>query len=236
MKTAETSRRARGFAVATRRTSGARDFRAQRGVSLLFSLIAVVALALAAIALTRSVNTGALIVGNLGFKQDALQASNQATETAIAWLQANLAGTVLYNDVPAQGYYATSLTALDPTGNQTTNNGRAVVDWNGDGCASISGAYASCIAPSAGAAAGNGDTASYVITRLCHNAGDPTASTNSCALSLDSASVDNQNRNDPNYGRSDRQSKKIFEFFYRVIVRTVGPRGTTAYTETIFQM
>ena len=45
--------------------------RAQRGVSLLFALMALAAMLLAAVALVRSVDSGALVLGNLGFKQEA---------------------------------------------------------------------------------------------------------------------------------------------------------------------
>ena len=138
----------------------------QRGVSLLFALIAMVALALAAVALSRSVNTGALIVGNLGFKKDALLASDQAAEQAFAWIQAHIADSTLFADNAALGYYASSLDALDPTGNQTGVATRAVVDWNRDDCASVSGGYGSCLRPSDPITI-NGNTSRYVITRLC---------------------------------------------------------------------
>ena len=62
--------------------------RAQRGMSMLFALMALVILGLGAVALTRSVDTGTLIMGNLGFKQDTLAASSSGAEQAIAWLQA----------------------------------------------------------------------------------------------------------------------------------------------------
>ena len=59
---------------------------AQRGVSLLFALMALAAMLLAAVALVRSVDSGALVLGNLGFKQEATQAADRAAEVARAWL------------------------------------------------------------------------------------------------------------------------------------------------------
>ena len=214
--------------------AGATRRAVQRGVSLLFSLIALVALTLAAVALSRSVNTGALIVGNLGFKQDTMLASDRATEQAFAWIQANINGAVLFNDVTASGYYATSLDALDPTGNLTTVATRAVVDWNSDNCAGVSGAYTSCIQPS-GAVTINGNAARYVITRLCAAAGDPTTGGNTCASPLISASIDDQNRSGYDYARPTGFGQTVISIFYRIVVRTVGPRGTVSYTETIVQ-
>lgn len=58
----------------------------QRGVSLLFAMITVVALSLAAVAMIRSVDTGTTILGNLSFKQDTLLAADEATRLAIKWL------------------------------------------------------------------------------------------------------------------------------------------------------
>ena len=81
-------------------------------MSLLFALMAMVVLSLAAVALVRSVDTGALVIGNLGFKQDALAAGSIGTEAAITWLQAN-AGTALDIDNQAKGYSSVAITALD---------------------------------------------------------------------------------------------------------------------------
>ena len=48
----------------------------QAGASLLFALITLVALALAATALVRSVDTGAIVLGNLGSKKATAIASS----------------------------------------------------------------------------------------------------------------------------------------------------------------
>ena len=50
-----------------RPASGRPRRRAARGASLVFAMITVVALSLAAVALVRSVDTGLNILGNLGF-------------------------------------------------------------------------------------------------------------------------------------------------------------------------
>ena len=81
---------------------------AQRGLSLIITLISLVVMAFAGIALLRSVDTGTLIAGNLGLQETALASADAGTETAIAWLQTNFIGTTLFNDVAASGYYATT--------------------------------------------------------------------------------------------------------------------------------
>lgn len=208
-----------------------RQRRAQRGVSLFFSLVALVALAFAAVALVRSVDTSALVIGNLGFKQDANATADRTAEAAIAWLQANLTGTTLENDRTANGYYATSLDALDPAGNGTSAS-RALVDWNGDDCAyGGSGHTGACIQPSASASYGS-NTGRYVITRLCAAAGPATAGGNTCVTPL--AKVAGQS---PSRGAVGDSTVRLTGVsggpYYRVLVRSVGGRGTVAYTETI---
>ena len=74
---------------------------AQRGLSLLFALLALVALSLAAAGLVRTVGGGSLAVGNLGFKLDATTSADRGGEAAIAWLQANNAGVTLDSNVTA---------------------------------------------------------------------------------------------------------------------------------------
>jgi len=56
----------------------------QAGLSLIFALLALVALSLGAVALIRSVDGGTLVLGNLGFKQDATVSTEKATESAAA--------------------------------------------------------------------------------------------------------------------------------------------------------
>lgn len=205
---------------------------ASRGVALLYSLLALLALSLAAVALVRSVDSGNLVLGNLGFKQDATWTAEQASERAIAWLAAN-AGPTLHDDVPAAGYYASSLDTLDVTGEASGDAGRAVVDWRGDACASYAaGSYGVCRSASAEIALNAGNRARYVITRLCSGAGSPTAIAVDCASPLQTAASISPNRGDVHYG-TGRLSATLSVQYYRVIVRAQGPRNTVTFTETL---
>src|SRR5262245_50720083 len=104
----------------------------ERGVSLMFALITVAALALAAVALVRSVDTGSLVIGNLGFKQDSLLAADDAARQAIDWLDAHKADTALNGTL--EGYSPALIADLDPT-NTSKLVTRIVIDWDDDGCA-----------------------------------------------------------------------------------------------------
>ncbi len=58
----------------------------QKGVVLLITLIMLVAMTLAAIALMRSVDTSNLVAGNMAFEQSSLNVADLGTEQAITYL------------------------------------------------------------------------------------------------------------------------------------------------------
>jgi type IV pilus assembly protein PilX len=216
---------------------------AQRGVSLLFALLALVALSLATLALVRSVDTGALVLGNIGFKQDATVAGDQATREAVAWLKAN--ANSLNNDVAASGYYAstkemkadkTKDAPVDVTGQQQTDPTRKLVDWSDEQdkkCSyATAGSFASCELKTVKATSvTGGNNVRYVIFRLCASEGDSTDDiNNSCAQPLAGAK--------PASGRGliDYSTPRFNPTggpYYRVVVRVLGARNTTGFTETI---
>lgn len=204
----------------------------QHGVSLMFSLIALISLAFAAIALVRTVDTGSLVVGNIGFKQDVTASSDLVANEALNWIAARNAGVTLYADNAANGYFASSLDVLDPTGNGTIGNVRVLVDWNSDNCAyATAGTFANCITPSATVTFGP-NVGRWVITRLCTTAGSPSGAGNSCAVPLNKVSTETGG-GEVKYGGGVRFTPSSGGPYYRIIVRNVGARGTVSYTETI---
>lgn len=206
--------------------------RPSRGVSLLFALLALVALSLAAMGLVRTVGNTSLVVGNLGFKRDATGSADLGAELAIAIvLQPLVGGNGLDNDIPASGYYATSTDALDPTGRNTTMNPRALVNWTNNACAG-SGAFTACLTPSPSTVIGT-NTVSWIITRLCATAGSKDLASNSCAATLTSGVADDANSSGLDYAAPGGLVSGTTVPYYRVIVRTQGGRDTVSYTETI---
>lgn len=219
--------------------------RGLRGVSLVFSLITLAALSLAAVALIRSVDTGSTILGNLSFKQDTALAADEATRQAILWLNANRASATLQGNIGDRGYVASNVSVLDPTGS-STNTARAVVDWTSDPTNPTCSAYPAnsytggCL-PSfaaeqqaAGAGPGgmaNGVSARWVIVRLCASPGDP--ATISCARPLVATSGDSIERDEIRSGGGGRPTLETLSQYFRVIVRAQGGRKTVTYTETI---
>lgn len=221
--------------------------RTSRGVVLIFSLLALLVLTFTALALVRSVNTGALVIGNLALKQDATASSDLAAEDAIDWLTVNAGSTILNANATANGYYATAYPNLDPTNRTPTVTARAVVDWDGDSCASyVSGSFTGgCLAPTTSVALGNkgaGNDASsgtvvisakYVVTRLCNSALAPDNATNVCSFPLVNTTSTSIVRGALDYQTSARFSAASASPYFRIVVRTVGARNTVTYTETI---
>lgn len=208
--------------------------RSQRGMSLLFALLALAAMMLAAVALVRSVDSGAVVLGNLGFKQEATGASDSAAELARAAILAP--GLDLNVDQPSIGYYATALDNLDPTGRVTSaGNKLAVINWgDADSCTCFPATCSSCsLLPSPATPVNGGRaTARYLITRLCPSAGAVSA-TNVCAKPAGVAISQAASRGEIRLGAESRPTEASTTPYYRIIVRTVAGRGTVSFTETI---
>lgn len=203
----------------------------QRGISLLFALMALVVIGFAAVALTRSVDTGTLIMGNLSFKNDTLVASSAGAEQAVTWLQANINSTALDADQTASGYYASSRDQLDPTGGKTSaTDKRPLVNWDGTCQGAAAGTYENCeVLPFTGTAV-NGNKVQWVITRLCDTTGVPGGS-NLCIRPATATTSTTSERGELTSG--GRISSAVASPFYRIIVRIEGPRNTVSYTETL---
>ena len=216
----------------------------QGGASLLFALITLVALALAASALVRSVDTGAVVLGNLGAKKATAVAADRATQMAINYLANTMTEATRLIDQPNQGYYATSKEDYDITGFDGTDPARKLVNWDVDGsCAyATSGTCDAMTRPSDVQAVDDTGLmrieARYLITRLCTTAGIDAKGTsnNNCAVALKASMMKNQNA-----GAIDQTSTRNFELqnqqpFYRIVVRVKGPRNAVTYTETIVNL
>jgi hypothetical protein len=207
------------------------------GVSLLFALLSMIALTVAAVALVRSIDTGALVLGNLGLKQDATAVSDQAANKAIDWLNAH--SDTLITDAATSGYYATANEDLDATGQQVANDGtpRALVNWDMDGCAYAADIqHATCKLQPSDQFELNGNQVRYVILRLCDISGDPKGSGNSCAQPLAAGSGKASTRGASDYSKTDRLVDDTGGVYYRIVVRVVGARKTTSYIETIVHL
>lgn len=199
------------------RTTATTLRRAQRGAVLFISLIVLVAMSLAGLAMMRGVDTGALIANNLAFKQGATIAGDAGVEAARSWLMANT-GATLYNDQPGvtngTGYWATWQQGLDFTSSDadTTNN----FDWS-----------TRSVALAADAA---GNQVNYVIHRMCDAVGNP-ASINCIRVTDSTGATGASSKGAAGYGSYAISSPS--QAFFRITVRVIGPRNTVSYVQAV---
>lgn len=221
--------------------------RQQGGMALLFALLTLVAMMLATLALVRSVDTSTMLLGNIGFKQDATAATDKAARKAIEWLSDNKAG-LNSNSVAVPGYYAstqefaddgtTAKPPVDATGKQLANAAnpanRQLIDWDNNDCEAVAtGMRNGCTIKPRSLDAINGNEARYVIFRLCNKAGDYSSDTTiQCATPLNGATGTASGRGDLSYAESDRFDSPTGPY-YRIVVRVLGARNTVAFTETL---
>lgn len=207
-----------------------------RGLSLIFALLALVALTLGAVALVRSVDTGVLALGNVSQKQSALVAASRGAEEAVAALRARLlaAPTGLDANLPASGYYASAMSTLDATGRgaQAMGDQLVRVNWDNDGCKVDGVEYdsANCLTAS-DAETYNGVEVRYVAHRLCVLPG-AVGGANSCATPL----TDGEAQVKCTSGRGSCPTGMPGPPagpYYRITVRAKSARGTVTFTETL---
>ena len=191
--------------------------RAQQGVVLFVSLIILVAMTLAGIAVMRSVDTNVLIAGNLAFRQANTMYADTGVEAARAWLTANVAS--LNNNQPTGGphYWANYQLGTDFIGATSS----ATDDYNWAQAATV-------------AAPDPSFEIVYVIHRLCGGTGAPSDASAKCMQASAGGGA----------GSSGLGTKGIVSYggqalpgtstiFYRVTVRVRGPRNTLSYVQAI---
>ena len=183
----------------------------QRGVVLVIALIMLVAMSLAGVGLMRSVETAVIVAGNFAFKEAGVQVADKGVQAAANWLsQPTTAGAVLYNDIPAQGYYSSLPVDEDVTKYFDINN------WAGS------------VLMNSGVPDASGNIVRYVVHRLCTQSSlawdDPA---NECGKQSTIASSE---------GGSKRRDAVKFEgpplLYYRVTTRVDGPRNTVTVIQS----
>lgn len=202
----------------------------QKGVVLVIALIVMVAMTLAAIAMIRSVDTTNVIAGNLAFRQSASNAGDAGVEAAISWLETNAGPNLWTNNYP-NGY---SAIRQDPAAGQGWDQyWTTVIDPNPltppVNTLTCSANGIACTLPTDAA----GNTVTYSISRMCTSAVDPSAAGSGCAVSTAAAAA---NANSSSQGSGEIGLQYSSQIYYRITTRTVGPRNTVSYIQTIVAM
>lgn len=195
----------------------------QEGLALLAAMIALVAMAIASIALIRSVDTGVLVAGNLAFRENAINAGDAGIEQARSDL---MAASALTTDKPADGYYATSQNALDITGNKTPASTSDNVDWDLDGKGT---ATPKCLAEDT-AKFGKGTQVCYIVHRMCDGTGVLDASTCTTKAGTKGGSSLGAKRQMETFQQGSWSETTMFGY-YRVTVRVKGPRNNIGFVQ-----
>ena len=189
----------------------------QRGMVLIIAIIVLVAMSLAALALMRSADTNTIIAGNMAFQQSATRSADRGIEAAVSWLTANNAGSTLNSDDSTNGYAANGANpAQSPTSGQSWNDYWAQTLTDRPPVQMVADAA--------------GNTVSYVIDRLCNNAGPKTGG----AACVASPVVASATGNAEEANEIGLNAPSVV--YYRVTVRVAGPRNTVSYVQSVISM
>lgn len=222
------------FTLSQRQRSLPTRHQQQRGVVLLFALIAVTIMLIGAVGLISSFNTSLVSAGNIGFKRDlANQAERAISQVMLEFVgTGNLATTAARgNNLGVRNYSATTL----PTNNQgiplallQKTSDFVAAGWTGSDVTS---------------AAGQNVTVRYMLDRLCTQVGDA-----HLQLAPEACVRGGTSQFKPAAGDETRARSKAEEgnaaagtaaavpnpAAYRVTVRAMGPRNTEAFYQVTF--
>ena len=184
----------------------------QQGFTMVFTLIVLLIMMLAAISLTRSVDTAGVIMGNLAFTQSAIRSTDCGVETVITWLEGKGNSNLYNSDIP-NGYIA------------KRGEGPDAASW-----ANLPGVTSQVATTSC-------NPFTYIIQRLCDVDGNPSA-TPSATIAPPICSVPPvSSQEGTSFGGG---GGKIFQasnqIYYRITVRVDGTRGTVSYVQVIIAM
>ena len=197
----------RPFAMPRRRSPAQR----QAGVVMIITLIALVALLAASIALVRSFDSSMLQAGSLAFKRDLVNQGERGMARAMNLLASGaLAGAATIADVKKSNYSAVEL---------SSNADGIPVMLVDDKVYAASGMAAEDITDATAHV-----TIRYVIDRMCSQVG--AASAGSCVMAP--LTTESDKSVDDRYRTVNPEKRPV----YRISVRVTGPRGTQAFFQS----
>ena len=185
--------------------------RRERGVVMFVALVVLIVMTLAGLAMMRQMSSGVSIAGNIAFKQGATAVADAGIEAGRAWIGTN--PLLLETHQPADGYYATWGTSVDPTS----------AAWDARWA----------VAPILPAATtGNsGNTVRYVIERLCSSVGPVTSGGTQQCSDFVPTSGGGESKSGGSYGGGGFTLSPAP--YYRVTTQVQGPRNTVSYTQVV---
>jgi type IV pilus assembly protein PilX len=192
----------------------------QKGVVLLITLIMLVAMTLAAIALMRSVDTSNLVAGNMAFQQSSLNIADQGTEQAITYLYTvpNLScdGSIPTN-LCANGYKSYHQPNLEPP--------TAGVTWEKYWSSMVGGPG---VQPITGLPSGY--TGAFIIEAMCASPQRLNCTTASVVATTTSPQGEDMGSTNRDFSNSTTTTTA---YYYRITTRIAGPRNSVGYVQVI---
>lgn len=205
---------------------------AQRGAVLIMSLIMLVVMLISAVALVRSFDIALGTAGNLAFKRDLAQQSEEAAQTILTQFRpggALVTSSARANNALNLNYSATVLPS----------------NLQGIPTALLAAGLPSTVGTAADIDSGQGVSLRYVVDRLCSNVGeDATLGPDLCTLA-DSNLLPGGSSAD--WQRAEQKSGVAAggagaglggavaqPVVYRLSIRASGPRGTQSFFQTTF--
>ena len=188
----------------------------QGGIVVFVALIAVVLLSLAAVALMRSVHTGTMVIGNLAFRQAAMSMSTAAVETAVydMFTPTKTIADLTNNDLN-RNYYATLQPGEDALGVPAALQ-------------SV-GAYPGSFKMLTDDPLRSGNTARYVIERMC-----VAAANNKVATGIECEMI--PPKQNPGGTANEEENFVLPRIpFYRLTVRVDGPNNSVTFSQAMLR-
>jgi type IV pilus assembly protein PilX len=198
----------------------------QRGVVLLFSLIALGIMLIVAVALVRSFNSSLFTAGSIGFKRDLQNQSERAVEAVLTEFRSggNLASPgARGSNKPNYNYSATML----PVNAQGIPNALQ----NNTSFAAVGSTGKDIPVP------GMSVTVRYVVDRLCATTGDETAlGAGVCRLADNPVPPGDDlfNSKGPERNTGGGSPAGSIGVVYRLSIRVTGPRNTQSFFQSTF--
>jgi type IV pilus assembly protein PilX len=195
----------------------------QKGVALLITLIMLVVMTLAAIALMRSVDTTNLVAGNLAFQQTSYHAADTGTEQAIAYLYTvpniQCDGTIA-SDPCATGYKSFHQPLLEPP--------TAGVTWESFWNSMVGGPGVVALTNLP-----TGYSGAFVIEALCASPGQQNCTIGTTTTTTTTPQGQDMGSQARNFSNTTNTTNIRY---YRITTRVEGPRNSVGYVQAMIAL
>ncbi len=210
----------------------------QSGIVLFFALLALAVMSIAGVALIRSVDTNALLSGNMVFRQSASTATNVALEGIAQNVAKSITLAASVNHQPAQGYYA-SCSQFDVQPNALVCDGSRLttMTWS-DANSRLAPTQTDGNDEIRNGIDRQGNEIRYVIERMCSytdaeiNAGNAISDASRCMMASSPSNGENCSHNVNNLELFKQCIASSDSPLYRITLRIAGPKNTITFMQS----